>query len=113
MPILLKGQNDLLTDGKVENIKEIIIPNPSPRRCGGQGDILSGVIGAFLAWSGIHNQDSFLTYESIVPCVTNSCSFTKCLGKVAFGKHKRSMNAEDMIAEIGPLFDKLFDQEGG
>ena len=46
--IIQKGISDIITDGK--NILECDEPG-TPRRCGGQGDLLAGSLATFLAWS--------------------------------------------------------------
>ncbi|KAH9106740.1 hypothetical protein LEN26_014487 [Aphanomyces euteiches] len=47
--VLQKGRVDKISDGHavVEQASQ-----GSPRRCGGQGDVLAGSVGAFLAWHG-------------------------------------------------------------
>ena len=64
--IVRKGQVDLITDGKNSEKFRIIFQNlkncrclaviecderGSPRRCGGQGDLLSGTVGLFSHWT--------------------------------------------------------------
>ncbi|KAM5558656.1 hypothetical protein ABKV19_020376 [Rosa sericea] len=46
--ILRKGKADLISDG--ETVESVSIYG-SPRRCGGQGDILSGSVAVFLTWA--------------------------------------------------------------
>ncbi|GMH18814.1 hypothetical protein Nepgr_020655 [Nepenthes gracilis] len=46
--ILRKGRSDLISDG--ETVCSVSIFG-SPRRCGGQGDILSGSVAVFLSWA--------------------------------------------------------------
>lgn len=46
--ILLKGKSDIISSG--QDVIEIIARG-SPRRCGGQGDILAGCLGAAFYWS--------------------------------------------------------------
>ncbi|CAK9162351.1 unnamed protein product [Ilex paraguariensis] len=46
--ILRKGKSDLISDG--ESVKSVSIYG-SPRRCGGQGDVLSGSVAVFLYWA--------------------------------------------------------------
>ncbi|XP_031276628.1 ATP-dependent (S)-NAD(P)H-hydrate dehydratase isoform X1 [Pistacia vera] len=46
--ILQKGKSDLISDGEI--VKSVSIYG-SPRRCGGQGDILSGSVAVFLSWA--------------------------------------------------------------
>lgn len=48
--ILLKGGQDILAFPDGEVVK-ITAPDLSPRRCGGQGDILAGCLGAALHWA--------------------------------------------------------------
>jgi ATP-dependent NAD(P)H-hydrate dehydratase len=46
--ILQKGPKDLITNGKLtKHVSEA----GALKRCGGQGDILSGLTGTFLAWA--------------------------------------------------------------
>jgi ATP-dependent NAD(P)H-hydrate dehydratase len=48
--VLLKGKQDLLTAGeRVFVVSDI--DGTSPRRCGGQGDILAGTLGTALYWA--------------------------------------------------------------
>ncbi|XP_054806657.1 ATP-dependent (S)-NAD(P)H-hydrate dehydratase isoform X6 [Prosopis cineraria] len=51
--ILRKGKSDLISDG--DTVKSVSIYG-SPRRCGGQGDILSGSVAVFLSWARQHVQ---------------------------------------------------------
>lgn len=45
--VLQKGESDIITNGEEILINE---EEGSVRRCGGQGDVLSGSVGTFLAW---------------------------------------------------------------
>lgn len=46
--VLRKGPVDVVTDGDVA----VIVTHPgAPRRCGGLGDVLSGLCGAFAVWA--------------------------------------------------------------
>ena len=46
--VLHKGAPDLISDGRVT---EECVAGGSPRRCGGQGDVLAGSLATFLHWS--------------------------------------------------------------
>ncbi|CAC5358156.1 CARKD [Mytilus coruscus] len=46
--IVKKGHNDIISDG--ENVL-VCCSEGSPRRCGGQGDLLSGAMGTFSYWA--------------------------------------------------------------
>jgi ATP-dependent NAD(P)H-hydrate dehydratase len=51
--IVLKGQEDIISNGMNGVVK--CTQKGSPRRCGGQGDLLSGVLTLFLYWA-THNK---------------------------------------------------------
>ncbi|KAJ3240451.1 hypothetical protein HDU78_002300 [Chytriomyces hyalinus] len=44
--VVLKGEEDIVSNGTSVCIRE----RGSPRRCGGQGDLLSGIIATFISW---------------------------------------------------------------
>jgi ATP-dependent NAD(P)H-hydrate dehydratase len=48
-------------DGERENIKEVVHVSieGGMKRCGGQGDILSGAVGTILAWGRCYEQGAF------------------------------------------------------
>jgi NAD(P)H-hydrate repair Nnr-like enzyme with NAD(P)H-hydrate dehydratase domain len=46
--VVLKGERDTVSDGR--NVLVCNVPG-GLRRCGGLGDVLSGVIGTMVAWS--------------------------------------------------------------
>lgn len=72
--IVRKAETDVISDGENGTfLLEWINPNTqvleckeegSPRRSGGQGDILTGSIAAFLSWGKLFTSDS--RYELIV-----------------------------------------------
>lgn len=106
--ILQKGNKDVITDGK--NTLTVDEEGNS-RRSGGQGDILTGSIAAFLAWShdfynNKKNEESEYSYP-LLSCY-GGCTIVRAAGKEAFNKHKRSTTTPDVISEIGPSFEKLF-----
>jgi ATP-dependent NAD(P)H-hydrate dehydratase len=74
----------------------------SPRRCGGQGDLLSGALGTFLFWSSRSNQSP--------PSAAYSASLLarECAG-MGFEKFGRSMVASDLIPLIHPALNRLME----
>jgi NAD(P)H-hydrate repair Nnr-like enzyme with NAD(P)H-hydrate dehydratase domain len=48
VPVLAKGEKDIFTAGG--DVFEMNQPLGSPRRCGGQGDILAGTLGVAVFW---------------------------------------------------------------
>ncbi|XP_076015301.1 ATP-dependent (S)-NAD(P)H-hydrate dehydratase isoform X1 [Genypterus blacodes] len=105
LTVVLKGEQDLITDGS-----KVIVCNieGSGRRCGGQGDLLSGSMGALAHWA----YAAAGTVKSINPSVVaafGACSLTRKCNSQAFHQHGRSTTTSDMIQEIGSAFKKLFE----
>ncbi|GAB1602559.1 ATP-dependent (S)-NAD(P)H-hydrate dehydratase-like [Argonauta hians] len=115
--IVLKGAYDIISDGK-----EVLICSTegSPRRCGGQGDLLSGSMGTFSHWSHMksasgpdevpYNHHKLLaTYGPTVCAAYAACQLTRECSKEAFKKHHRSVTTSDMIENVSSVFHKLFE----
>lgn len=116
--IVKKGASDIICkndDYLVCNTKG------SNRRCGGQGDTLSGSIATFTAWSTkkhlwitdkYENKD-LLNNENTVSllCCYNACSVVRNAGRLSFEKCKRSMQASDLHLEISNSFEQFFPSE--
>lgn len=85
------------------------------KRCGGQGDLLSGVLGTFIAWERFyrnkewsHDDSVDLSSSKLICCWAASFIIRKS-SKHAFEKHGRATQSSDMIAEIGPVFRNFFE----
>lgn len=108
--ILRKGKTDLISDGLTVNEVSIF---GSPRRCGGQGDILSGSVAVFSAWARLHPS----TYKhesgaqsSLNPMVLGSVSGSALLRKaasLAFQKKKRATLTGDIIECLGESLEDI------
>ncbi|CAL1532462.1 unnamed protein product [Lymnaea stagnalis] len=108
--ILQKGPHDIITDG--ENVL-VCSETGSPRRCGGQGDLLSGSLGVFLFWAlqeSIRGQNSTLmdTYGFNMCAAYASSALTRECNRQAFEDFSRSMTTTDMIAKIHSAFEALY-----
>lgn len=86
----------------------------SGRRCGGQGDLLSGSIATFVNWTlanvnNIENETGIdkLLLSSSIACYAGSLLIRLCNEK-AFKLKGRSMLASDMIGYIHESFEELF-----
>ncbi|KAJ0034571.1 hypothetical protein Pint_24890 [Pistacia integerrima] len=79
--ILQKGKSDLISDGEI--VKSVSIYG-SPRRCGGQGDILSGSP----------------TNPTVLGCIAGSALVRKA-ASLAFEHKKRSTLTSDIIECLG------------
>jgi len=49
----MPGAHDIISNGLYTETCDAV---GSPRRCGGQGDLLAGTLAAFLIWSLAHHQ---------------------------------------------------------
>ncbi|XP_020584635.1 ATP-dependent (S)-NAD(P)H-hydrate dehydratase [Phalaenopsis equestris] len=108
--ILRKGKADLISDGVTVNQVSIF---GSPRRCGGQGDILSGSVAVFSSWARHHlstqkNESSL--QSSLNPMVLGSISGSALLRKaasLAFENKKRSTLTTDIIECLGKSLEDI------
>ncbi|KAF8077477.1 hypothetical protein N665_1034s0016 [Sinapis alba] len=117
--ILRKGKSDLISNGEI--VKSVSIYG-SPRRCGGQGDILSGSqplivfyvylvsssVAVFLSWA----QQLKSGHESLSenPAILGSIAASGLLRKaasLAFTKHKRSTLTSDIIECLGESLEDI------
>ncbi|GAM27304.1 hypothetical protein SAMD00019534_104790, partial [Acytostelium subglobosum LB1] len=115
--IVQKGLEDTITDGANSTI--ICNLEGMPRRCGGQGDVLAGAIGTFLAWTHLKSKqaaesgiDSQLSNTSLTSPLTMAalagCSLLRQASNQAFVKNRRSTITDDIIKELPTSFEVLF-----
>ncbi|XP_026737331.1 ATP-dependent (S)-NAD(P)H-hydrate dehydratase [Trichoplusia ni] len=112
--VLKKGEIDEVFSGDAD-AQWKSNPTGSGRRCGGQGDLLSGAIATFLNWTLANqnkieagNNDKCLMASSL-SCYA-ACHLIRLCNKKAFAEKGRSMVASDMIDYIHPSFEELFGQ---
>lgn len=92
----------------------------SPRRCGGQGDVLTGVLGAFLAWAaraplrpasaaaGLGAAAGVgLPPEALLACASSASRVTRAAAALAYAAHGRAMTSPDLVAALGPAFQAI------
>ncbi|GAB2215787.1 hypothetical protein Drorol1_Dr00020188 [Drosera rotundifolia] len=106
--VLRKGKSDYISDG--ETVCSVSIFG-SPRRCGGQGDILSGSIAVFLSWarkaaSIEGSPGSRPMNPTIVGCVAG-CALLRKAASVAFEEKKRSTLTSDIIECLGTSLEEI------
>uniref|UniRef100_I3KA63 ATP-dependent (S)-NAD(P)H-hydrate dehydratase n=1 Tax=Oreochromis niloticus TaxID=8128 RepID=I3KA63_ORENI len=107
LTLVLKGEQDFITDGSKVYSCSL---EGSGRRCGGQGDLLSGSMGVLAHWA--HAASAAGMIRSVNPSVVaafGACSLTRQCNSQAFQQHGRSTTTSDMIQEIGSAFKKLFE----
>jgi ATP-dependent NAD(P)H-hydrate dehydratase len=116
--VLQKGELDLVADGLHAAVAGA---KGSPRRCGGQGDVLAGSSGLFLHWafgraSRLNRdercQDAPASNPAILAALGAS-ALTRTAGRLAFAKHKRAMTTPDLIHELGTAGQMLFPTSAG
>ncbi|XP_030375426.1 ATP-dependent (S)-NAD(P)H-hydrate dehydratase [Scaptodrosophila lebanonensis] len=101
--VLEKGANDKIHIPHTNEVYAMPIGG-SGRRCGGQGDLLSGSLATFFYWALQSNQSN--------PAYLAACAashLVKLCNAAAFQKFGRSMVASDMINEISSVFKTAFE----
>ncbi|XP_064871007.1 ATP-dependent (S)-NAD(P)H-hydrate dehydratase-like isoform X2 [Oncorhynchus nerka] len=105
LTVVLKGEDDLITDG---NKVILCRQEGSGCRCGGQGDLLSGSLGVLAHWA-YTSADMTKSVNPSVVAAFGACSLTRQCNRQAFHKHWRATTTTDMIQEISSAFLKLFE----
>ncbi|TVU25814.1 hypothetical protein EJB05_28324 [Eragrostis curvula] len=106
--IMRKGKEDLISDGKTVTQVSMF---GSPRRCGGQGDILAGSVAVFSSWAQqfvLANEQP--TDKRVNPmtlgCIAGSLLLRKA-ASLAFQKNKRSTVTTDIIELLGKSLEDI------
>ncbi|XP_057956811.1 ATP-dependent (S)-NAD(P)H-hydrate dehydratase isoform X1 [Malania oleifera] len=108
--ILQKGKSDLISDGETVNSVSF---SGSPRRCGGQGDILSGSVAVFSSWA---RQCIFAAEKNqsirrpTNPMLLGSIAGSALLRKAAshaFEINKRATLTSDIIGCLGRSLEDI------
>lgn len=105
--ILCKGAEDEIMDFQ-RRVK--VCGGGSGRRCGGQGDLLAGSLSTFFGWALQHKLDDDVPHDdrAMTACFA-ACKLIRECNARAFKKKGRSMLASDMIEEIHPVFQEMFE----
>lgn len=96
--ILLKGEKDYYRT--IDDDSGELDEKGGLRRCGGQGDILAGALGTTLNWARMAN-------SSIAEACIASSFLVRRVSNQAFTKIGRSVEAQDMIAEIPATIQRI------
>lgn len=102
--IIQKGAIDTFSDGKTTWTNDEF---GCPRRCGGQGDVLTGAIGTFAAWTKNSDLGNFEGNPLLLAAYGGSL-VTRASSLLAYEEHQRSMTAPDVLHSIGKGFVKAF-----
>ncbi|KIM44681.1 hypothetical protein M413DRAFT_66906 [Hebeloma cylindrosporum] len=102
-------------DSQFEKVKETVHVDVEGglKRCGGQGDVLSGCVGTFMAWGRCYEDGAFGDHKiptSRIPLLAavGGSMVTRTASRFAFAKNGRSVVTEDMIPEVGKAFTQVF-----
>nr|XP_054301855.1 ATP-dependent (S)-NAD(P)H-hydrate dehydratase isoform X4 [Pongo pygmaeus] len=104
--VVQKGECDILSNGQ-----QVLVCSQegSSRRCGGQGDLLSGSLGVLVHWALLAGPEKTNGSSPLLVAAFGACFLTRQCNHQAFQKHGRSTTTSDMIAEVGAAFSKLFE----
>lgn len=116
LTIVQKGKTDYISDGNAVFASDFF---GSPRRCGGQGDVLSGSIGVFMTWAqDFYNRSGSSDAKMLVaerisnnPAIVAAAAGSIILRRAAaeaFKKQKRSMVTTDIIDYLGNSMEEMF-----
>ena len=121
--IIQKGKQDIISNGKDTMVCSI---EGGLKRCGGQGDVLTGCLGTLLAWKKLYSKGvwkytpsyyaanerhdgSLRDEEMTMLAAFGACCTARYSSRQAFAKHKRAMQASDMVHEVGNSYQVLFE----
>ncbi len=104
--IIEKGYKDRIYNSTNGDVAFECPPGGSGRRCGGQGDLMSGVIATFYHWSleKRHPNAAFIA-------AYGGSFLTKKCNEYGFYLKGRSMTTSDMIEQIHKVFDNYFENK--
>jgi len=102
--ILKKGHVDIISNGH-----EVVHAGGegSLKRCGGVGDLLTGILATFTFWT--HQAPHATASPPGIMAAYAAASFTRECAHIAFLKHHRALLASDIVEQIGPAFRHTFD----
>ncbi|KAI1711786.1 carbohydrate kinase domain-containing protein [Ditylenchus destructor] len=94
---LRKSDSDIITNGQRVELGKTV---GTMRRCGGQGDVLSGATAIFAYWAMFKEGAKEYSTDHIINGAAAASDFVRFTSRQTFAKVGRAMNAGDIIAEI-------------
>ncbi|KAH6915952.1 H-hydrate dehydratase [Coprinopsis sp. MPI-PUGE-AT-0042] len=106
----LEGQN--ADEQKTREVVQVDVPGGF-KRCGGQGDVLSGCVGTFMAWGkcyegGAYGDGSVPTSRMPLLAAVAGSMVTRTASLLAYKKRGRSMLTQDVLEETGKAFEECW-----
>ena len=100
-----KGEIDIITNGK----SVFVVTEPGClKRCGGQGDILVGLLSVYSYWAKIKEIELCDENERLLLGAILACLILRKAAKKAFDRKFIGLTAPDIIEEIIPTFLELY-----
>ena len=103
LTVIHKGAHDVISDGKYT---EDCHTGVSPRRCGGQGDILAGVTATFLTWAYTRERP-----DNAVLAAWAATTLGRGCAARAYSREGRGVTAVDIVNQISTEFRRLYESE--
>ncbi|GAA5942061.1 NADHX dehydratase [Sporobolomyces koalae] len=112
--IVQKGAQDRITNGTKTLLSAT---TGSSRRCGGQGDVLSGAVGTFLAWGKNYEErtdtdstsgDKLEPQDITLYAAYGASTLTRTASRLCFADYKRAMQTGEMLGYVGKAFEEVF-----
>jgi len=105
--IVHKGSSDVISNG---TWTEQCSQDGCPRRCGGQGDLLSGSLSVFLFWALKQQQHEQHDCPGVIAGWA-AARLTRACAAQAFAQHGRATTTTDLINELESAFARLYESE--
>ncbi|XP_043284258.1 ATP-dependent (S)-NAD(P)H-hydrate dehydratase isoform X2 [Venturia canescens] len=109
--ILHKGAKDVIVDGHKGTETVSCALAGSGRRCGGQGDLLAGSLAVFWWWA-INAGPSECALSPAMTASYAASRLTRETNAAAFALKHRGTLTTDMLQQIQPVFERLFEGTG-
>eukprot|EP00092_Neocalanus_flemingeri_P004637 GFUD01005000.1.p1 GENE.GFUD01005000.1~~GFUD01005000.1.p1 ORF type:complete len:373 (+),score=32.14 GFUD01005000.1:177-1295(+) len=106
LTVIHKGAHDVISDGKST---EDCHAGGSPRRCGGQGDILAGSLATFLNWA--YTAHSCDDPGPAVIASWGACRLSRGCALQTYNQEGRAGTAIDIISQIHAEFLRIYESE--
>ncbi|KAJ3362894.1 hypothetical protein HDU91_003203 [Kappamyces sp. JEL0680] len=112
--VFQKQALDIISNGTATDVVSCHFPG-SPRRIGGQGDILAGCLATFLTWALKHGQSTSQGQEAVhagdaTLLVGYAASrLVRQASFLAYQEHRRGMLTSHVLDQLGPAFSLLFE----
>ena len=112
--VVFTGAND--DGGGGDAAAAEVVGGGSPRRCGGQGDVLAGAVGAFWAWAaaGGHLAAGADARGVLAAAACGGALLVRTAAAAAFAAKRRAMLTPDVLHALGGAFETTWPAaEGG